>query len=70
MGKIDPAVEKELKAMKKEIDKLKSRVEKDLAPQITKNQTAITHNAKVVIDKLGGVVKNIEDVKKEQIRKM
>lgn len=69
MGKIDPAVEKELKAIKKELDKLKAVIGKELQPQVMKNKTAITHNAKVVADKLGGFVKQIDDVKKESIRK-
>jgi len=61
MGKLDPEVDKELKALKKELAKLKEQVEK--------NRVAIGHNAKVTADAIGGVVKKFDDVKKEQIRK-
>lgn len=61
MGTLSPDVEKEFKALRKELAKL--------AEQVEKNRVAIGHNAKVTADALGGVVKQMADVRKDQIRK-
>ena len=65
MGKIDPAVEKELKEIKKAIEKLNMAVFKEMKPAIDRNVKAINQHANV-ISGLHGIDKKslVETVKK------